>query len=978
MGQVIAGLYEIREELGSGGGGVVYLGWHLRMEKSIVLKADKRSLNTKMEKLRREVDMLKGLSHMYIPQVYDFVQENGVVYTVMEFIDGESLNKVLERGERVSQPQVIKWACQLLEALCYLHSRPPYGILHGDIKPANIMFRPNGDICLIDYNIALALGEDGAVKVGFSRGYASPEHYGTEFVNGDSSVVGGWSSYIRGKRWKRRGEEQRDVEKTLVDDEETVADTNVSSSDSDRSTTSGQRKVLLDVRSDIYSLGATLYHLLSGQRPAQDAREVEVLKEGVCSLAVSEIVQKAMNPDPAMRYQSAEEMLKDFRQIHKRDKRTIRYKRYMVAAAMVLSVSFLTGGACSFLGLKQIERRKEALALAEYSANALAEGNVVGAIELALQAIPMKKSIFEAEVTAEAQKALTDALEVYNLEDGFKAWDMIELPSAPFKVVASPEGSCFAVVYAYEVAVFRMEDGQGIVRLPVQNSALSDVVFVSETQMVYAGEQGVMAYDLKEKKVLWTGEVATTLTISGDRRIVAAINRDEDDVMIYQVSDGKKVMERSLDGMHLSVAVNDTFADPENDIFALNEDGSILAISFSNGGIRLLVLENPWDDIIILEESDYVHFEGGFCGKYFAFAANKDGEAVFQIVDAQEAVLLGVYDSRDELLLQADERGFYLAEGNLLLHFDSVTLEQMELAFMGNANIKGFSVGKDYVLVGTDEKQFSFFDRGAHLSSSESCTENCDFVVLTDEYAMIGNRSEPFLRMLKLENHKEAQLLEYDARYAHEEARISQDGETVMLFDYQGFCIYRMSGELVTQVELPDKEQIYDQQFVKGEGDSWLEVIWYDGMVRCYSARDGGLILEEVREAPSKDLYEEFYTSKYQITSPLHGTPEVYSLETGKLVAMLEQDSYLTYVTEEGNYLITEYISAEGERYGLVLDEKFQTLAYLPNLCDVKDGMLVFDYEAGNLRQSRLYSLSELIEIGENYIENNRRENGRE
>ena len=103
MGQVIAGLYEIREELGSGGGGVVYLGWHLRMEKSIVLKADKRSLNTKMEKLRREVDMLKGLSHMYIPQVYDFVQENGVVYTVMEFIDGESLNKVLEGRGLVSR-----------------------------------------------------------------------------------------------------------------------------------------------------------------------------------------------------------------------------------------------------------------------------------------------------------------------------------------------------------------------------------------------------------------------------------------------------------------------------------------------------------------------------------------------------------------------------------------------------------------------------------------------------------------------------------------------------------------------------------------------------------------------------------------------------------------------------------------------------------------------------------------------------------
>lgn len=119
--------------------------------------------------------MLKGLSHIYIPQVYDFVQENGVVYTVMDFIDGESLDHVLKRGQALSQPQVIRWACQLLEALVYLHGRPPHGILHGDIKPANIMLRPNGDICLIDYNIALALGEDGAVRAGFSRGYASPE-----------------------------------------------------------------------------------------------------------------------------------------------------------------------------------------------------------------------------------------------------------------------------------------------------------------------------------------------------------------------------------------------------------------------------------------------------------------------------------------------------------------------------------------------------------------------------------------------------------------------------------------------------------------------------------------------------------------------------------------------------------------------------------------------------------------------------------
>ena len=191
MAQMVAGIYEIQEKIGAGGGGIVYLGRHVRLEKQVVLKADKRTLKTGADTLRREVDMLKGLSHTYIPQVYDFVQENGTVYTVMDYIDGESLDKLLGRKQVPSQSQIIKWACQLLEALSYLHGRPPHGILHGDIKPANIMLRPEGDVCLIDFNIALALGEDGAVKVGFSRGYASPEHYGADYINSNAPAAVG-------------------------------------------------------------------------------------------------------------------------------------------------------------------------------------------------------------------------------------------------------------------------------------------------------------------------------------------------------------------------------------------------------------------------------------------------------------------------------------------------------------------------------------------------------------------------------------------------------------------------------------------------------------------------------------------------------------------------------------------------------------------------------------------------------------------
>ena len=181
MGKIIASTYEILREIGAGGGGTVYLAHHSRLDKLVVLKVDNRRHQVNLKSLRREVDALKNLSHSYIPQVYDFIEEDGVYYTVMDFIEGESLDKSLARGEIFTQPQILKWADQLLQALEYLHQQPPNGILHGDIKPANIMLTPKGDICLIDYNIALALGESGAVRVGFSSGYASPEHYGLDY-----------------------------------------------------------------------------------------------------------------------------------------------------------------------------------------------------------------------------------------------------------------------------------------------------------------------------------------------------------------------------------------------------------------------------------------------------------------------------------------------------------------------------------------------------------------------------------------------------------------------------------------------------------------------------------------------------------------------------------------------------------------------------------------------------------------------------
>lgn len=948
MSQIIAGIYEIQKQIGSGGGGIVYLGRHLRLEKQVVLKADRRTLDTAPEVLRREVDMLKGLSHRYIPQVYDFVQEDGVVYTVMDFIEGESFDKLLHRKQPLSQPQIIKWACQLLEALSYLHSRPPYGILHGDIKPANIMLRPDGDICLIDYNIALALGENGAVKAGFSRGYASPEHYDAEENSG-----------------KRVDAIQAETTRTLGD-AALLTETAVREfSPPGISSKSGKQGVMLDVRSDIYSLGAALYHLLSGYRPEQKAQDVKPLTAEVCSPEVGDIIRKAMDPDPDIRFQSAEEMLDAFFRLHKRDRRIVRHRRRITVSIALLTVLFLVGGTGCFIGLKQMEQRQSALALAEYSADSLAAGNVPDAVNKALQAIPAGQSIFNAPVTAEAQNALTKALGVYDLSDGFKAIKTVELPSPPLKIEISPEGTYLAAVYAFEAAIFDLKSQEKLVTLPVRESALADVLFLNETQIVYAGIDGVTAYDLETQSVLWVGEAATTLSVSGNGDVVAAVNTDRNYADFYRVSDGVKTGTKEFGERYMPAAANDIFADPGGVVFSLNENGSLLAVSFSDGGLTVFDLENPEEDLIVYDKSDYVRFEGGFSGQYFTFAADKSDESVFGLINTAEDVYLNGYSSRNNFLLSADSQGIFLSEGSLLVEFEPDTMTETELAYTNNVNITAFSVNRGYVLAATEDNCFSFYDSGANVMSTQKCVENCDFVALAGKYAVAGNRNEPVLRLLELENHSETQLLSYDARYPHEEARISKNGQTAMLFSYQGFRIYDMDGKILADIELPDAENIYDQQFVKKTEESWLEVSWYNGTKRRYSAADGSLVSEETGKAPSKDLYEEFYTPRYRIASPLHGMPEVYDLESGRLAAVLEEEAYLTYVTPVEDYIITEYISASGERYGLLLNGKFEVLAHLPGLCDVNEGMLVFDYGSGNLRQCRLYSLGELTALGE-------------
>lgn len=964
MAEVIAGLYELEEEIGAGGGGVVYLGRHIRLDKRVVLKADKRTLKAGKDALRREVDMLKGLSHTYIPQVYDFVEENGVVYTVMDFIGGESFDKILSREGKQEQSLAIKWACQLLEAVSYLHRQGEYGILHGDIKPANIMLKPDGDICLIDFNIALALGEDGAVKVGFSRGYASPEHYGAEYIEGKADTVS--SSGFSLQKLVRRTSTYSDVTEVDEDSKKLIHE-------SETGGMTGKRKkvILLDARSDIYSLGATLYHIFSGEKPAPKASEVAPLSEKICNPLIATILKKAMSPNPADRYSTAEEMLEAFLSLRKNDRRVIRRRKKIVAATASLSILFLLGGSMTMLGLKQRESRKEALALSAYSLEAKKKGDIEGAITNALRAVPRGNSIFEAPLAPEARRALAEALGVYELSDGFHDEGKEALPSAPFRMIASPSGKRFALLYGYEIKVYSGKEVKAV--LPLMDSAFASAVFLDDETLLYAAPDGITSFSLSENKENWKGEKATGIVLSGDKKVVAAVYLDAHEAIIYDASSGKVMKRCDFDKNHLPVPVNDKFADTMQYIFSLNEDGSLLAVSFEKGGVSLFHLKDGDEEARIIEESDAKAFYGCFYKDNFAFSTwNGETSSVYflDIKELTKIQVLGSMEEKNKIMIRPTEDGLLIVNGGKLTKLEPESRTELLLADLKDKKIKDFAVNKRYSLILSEEDEVLFFDEAAKLLQTYEKKERVDFALLLEEGAILSNRDDASFQVLSLEHSKDKEILSYNSEHLHDEARVSEAEDRAILFQSDRFYLYDLSGKLLLEKEFEDSKSIYDQQFIRDEKGSYLKVIWYDGSVKHFSIKDGEVIHEEKIEKPDKELIEEFVTSKYKIKSSLHEAPSVYDVKNGDLVKKMETEDHLTYVSEVKEGLILEFVTADGFRYGNLYDENFNVIAYLPYLSDVYEDKLIFDYKNGHLKLSPIYSVQELIEMGNKRIGN--------
>lgn len=267
---------------------MVYLAYHLRLQKYVVIKRIIKNFTGNLT-ARKEVDVLKNLHHQNLPQVYDFVQEQGSVYTVIDYVDGYDLQTYINQGYSFTEEQLILWYRQLADVLDYLHRQNP-PVLHSDIKPGNIIINSAGNAVLIDFNISLD-NDPQSVK-GYSLPYASPEQiYFARSISMGYEVEGA-----------------------------------------------------LDGRTDLYSLGATFYRILSGTDPLVCVQSPPLASMGLpYDEYFLRIVDRCMCVDREQRYPSAAKLLSNMNRF-RRQSRQYRQRMTIQLLAALLTIVMLGGG----------------------------------------------------------------------------------------------------------------------------------------------------------------------------------------------------------------------------------------------------------------------------------------------------------------------------------------------------------------------------------------------------------------------------------------------------------------------------------------------------------------------------------------------------------------------------------------------------------------------------------------------------------
>lgn len=254
IGSLLDGKYKILNKVGQGGMSVVYLAMNEKANKQWAVKEVRKDGIKDFEVVKQglvaETDILKKLNHPNLPSIIDVIDKDDSFIIIMDYIQGNSLSEALKESGAQPQEEVIEWAKQLCDVLCYLHGQTP-PIIYRDMKPSNIMLKPDGDVMLIDFGTAREFKESNLADTTClgTIGYAAPEQFGGM----------------------------------------------------------GQT----DARTDIYCLGATLYHLLTGRNPSEPPYEILPIRQVNPALSggLEKIIARCTQRDPEDRYQSAAELM---------------------------------------------------------------------------------------------------------------------------------------------------------------------------------------------------------------------------------------------------------------------------------------------------------------------------------------------------------------------------------------------------------------------------------------------------------------------------------------------------------------------------------------------------------------------------------------------------------------------------------------------------------------------------------------------
>lgn len=294
IGSMVDGKYLILDVVGKGGMSIVYLARNVRANKHWAVKELRKDGSEDFEVVKQglvaEIDILKKLNHPYLPSIVDVLDSGDTFIIIMDYIEGNSLNKVLQEYGAQSQEKVVEWAKQLCDVLGYLHTRTP-PIIYRDMKPSNVMLKPDGTITLIDFGTAREYKEKNladTTSLG-TAGYAAPEQY------------------------------------------------------------SGSGMGQTTERTDIYCLGRTIYHLVTGIAPPQASYVLNPITEAnpELSTGLDKIIQKCTAYNVNDRYQNCAELMYDLENYKTIDEE---YRKKQVNKvvpfflSIVLFIVFLTAG----------------------------------------------------------------------------------------------------------------------------------------------------------------------------------------------------------------------------------------------------------------------------------------------------------------------------------------------------------------------------------------------------------------------------------------------------------------------------------------------------------------------------------------------------------------------------------------------------------------------------------------------------------